>query len=188
MAGAFILVGIPGGAQSPDPPVAIEVTARPLAGFEVRDSLRRQFGLLEFRGGLVLSSSFRHFGGLSGLRVQADGARFIALTDKGWWFRGRLIYDGVRPAGIAETEMAPMLGADGRTLASRGWYDTESLTQDGGTLYVSIERVNQIVRFNYGKEGLLARGVPIAVPAGLKSLPNNKGLEALVIVPKGLPL
>jgi hypothetical protein len=84
--------------------------------------------------------------------------------------------------------MAPILGADGRPLAARGWYDTESIAQDGGTLYVGIERVHQIVRFNYGKEGLLARGRPIALPPGLRSLPPNRGIEALVFVPKGLPL
>jgi len=48
--------------------------------------------------------------------------------------------------------------------------------------------VHQIVRFNYGKEGLLARGRAIAVPPGMRSLPANKGIEALVFVPRGLPL
>src|SRR5262245_30493591 len=115
-------------------------------------------------------------------------AHFIALTDKGWWFRGRILYEGTRPSGIADAEMAPILGADGRPLAARGWYDTESIAEDGGTLYVGIERVHQIVRFNYGKDGLLARGQPIALPPGLRSLPPNRGIEALVFVPKGLPL
>src|SRR6516165_725844 len=103
-------------------------------------------------------------------------------------FRGRILYVGTRPSGIADAEMAPILGADGRPLAARGWYDTESIAEDGGTLYVGIERVHQIVRFNYGKEGLLARGRPIAQPPGLRSLPPNRGIEALVFVPKGLPL
>jgi hypothetical protein len=80
------------------------------------------------------------------------------------------------------------LGPDGRPLSVRGWYDTESIAEDGGTLYVGIERVNQIVRFDYGKDGFLARGVPIAVPPEVKRLPHNKGLEALVFVPAGLPL
>jgi hypothetical protein len=84
--------------------------------------------------------------------------------------------------------MAPILGADGHPLAARGWYDTESIAEDGGTLYVGIERVHQIVRFNYGKEGLLARGRAIALPPGMRSLPADKGIEALVFVPKGLPL
>jgi hypothetical protein len=84
--------------------------------------------------------------------------------------------------------MAPMLAGNGKPLTKRGWYDTESMTMNGGTIYVGIERVNRIVRFDYGKRGLKARAVPIAVPAGVSKLPNNKGLEALVFVPRGRPL
>ncbi|HEY7664441.1 MAG TPA: esterase-like activity of phytase family protein [Xanthobacteraceae bacterium] len=166
----------------------IELSTEPIAAFDVRDPSRRQFGLLEFRGGLVLRSRDRNFGGISAIRVAADGAHFIALSDKGWWFRGRLVYQGKRPSGIADAEMAPILGLDGRPLAARGWYDTESIAQEGGTLYVGIERVHQIVRFNYGKDGLLARGRPIPLPPELRSLPANRGLEALVFIPKGLTL
>src|SRR5215472_552811 len=190
-ASALLLALVSGDAQvspSAAPPVAIEVRAEPITAFDVRDPSLRQFGLLEFRGGLVLRSSDQHFGGISAIRVAPDGAHFIALTDKGWWFRGRILYKGTRPSGIADAEMAPILGADGRALAARGWYDTESIAEDGGTLYVGIERVHQIVRFNYGKEGLLARGRPIALPPGLRSLPPNRGIEAMVFVPKGLPL
>ena len=191
IASALLLTVISGDAQvspSATPPVAIEVRSEPITAFDVRDPSLRQFGLLEFRGGLVLRSSYEHFGGISAIRVAPDGAHFIALTDKGWWFRGRIVYEGTRPSGIADAEMAPILGADGRPLAARGWYDTESIAEDGGTLYVGIERVHQIVRFDYGKEGLLARGRPIALPPGLRSLPPNRGIEALVFVPKGLPL
>ena len=191
IASALLLVVIAGDAQvspSAAPPVAIEVRSEPITAFDVRDPSHRQFGLLEFRGGLVLRSSYEHFGGISAIRVASDGAHFIALSDKGWWFRGHSVYEGTRPGGIADAEMAPILGADGRPLAARGWYDTESIAEDGGTLYVGIERVHQIVRFNYGKEGLLARGRPIALPPGLRSLPPNRGIEALVFVPKGLPL
>jgi hypothetical protein len=191
LAGASSLIAAPGrasAAPAPEKPVAIDVQARPLAGFEVRDSSRRQFGALEFRGGLVLSSSFRHFGGISALKIQHDGASFIALSDRSWWFRGRLVYDGTRPVAIADAEMAPMLGPDGRTLAARGWYDTEALAQDGGTLYTAIERVHQIVRFNYGRDGLRARATPISVPPAFRSLPSNRGIESLVFVPRGLSL
>jgi hypothetical protein len=182
---------IPVSAQTPraaEPPVSIDVFAKPITAFDHRDATRRQFGLLEFRGGLVLTSSFRQFGGLSAIRVQADGAHFIAATDKGWWLRGRITYADTRPTGIVEAEMAAILGPDGRPLAARRWYDTESIAQDGGTLYVGIERVNRIVRFDYGKDGLTARGQPIDVPSGVRTLPNNKGLEALAFIPRGLPL
>jgi hypothetical protein len=190
LAAMLLVVAAPGAAQAPvaDPPVAIDIRAERLTAFDIRDPSRRQFGLLEFRGGLVLRATSRLFGGLSAIRVAADGAGFIAVTDKGWWLRGRIEYDESRPSGIADAEMAPILGPDGRPLAARGWYDTEAIAEDGGTLYVAVERVHQIVRFNYGRDGLLARGQPIAVPAAMRSLPANKGIEALVFVPKGRPL
>src|SRR5262249_56132569 len=103
----------------------------------------------------------------SGMRVAAKGEDFISLTDKGWWFRGRIVYDGTRPSGIADAEMAPILGADGRPLADRGWYDTESIAEDGGTLYVGIERVHQIVRFDYGRGGLPPGRGPRPGPPGV---------------------
>ena len=136
--------------RTPDPPTSIDIVAQRLPGFDHMDSTRRQFGLLEFRGGLVLTASFKQFGGLSAIRVQPDGANFIALSDRGWWLKGRIVYDGNRPSAIADAQMAPILGPDGLSLSSRGWYDTESIAQDGGTLYVGIERVNRIVRFDFG--------------------------------------
>jgi hypothetical protein len=73
-------------------------------------------------------------------------------------------------------------------LYARRWYDTESLAQAGGIVHIGIERVNRIVRLDYGKDGLLARAQPIEVPPAVRALPNNKGIEALVFVPRNLPL
>jgi len=170
------------------PPIAIQVRAEPITAFDPHDPLRQRFGQLEFRGGLILKSSYREFGGLSAIRIAPDGAQFISLSDHGRWFRGRLTYEGARPTGIADAVMAPILGPDGQALAAHGWHDTESIADDGGTLYVGIEGVNQIVRFDYGKDGLLARGQPIPVPPGIRTLPLNKGLEALVFVPRNQPM
>jgi hypothetical protein len=168
-------------------PVRVEIKAEPIDAFEPGESGRVRFGPLEFRGGLQLTSPYKDFGGLSALRLFADGANFISLTDKGHWLKGRIAYASGRPVGIQDAEMAPILGRDGRPLAARGWYDTESIAIDGGTLYVGIERVNRIVRFDYGRSGLLARGQPIAIPAGISSLPNNRGLECLEFIPRSTP-
>jgi hypothetical protein len=175
-------------ARPPEPPSKIEVRSRPITAFEPDNPARAKFGLLTFRGGIELTSPYRHFGGLSAIRVDPDGATFLAVSDKGYWLRGRIEYDGTRPVGIADAEMAPVLGPDGKTLASRGWYDTESIAQDGGIVWLGIERVNRIVRLNVGREGLLAHGHPIPVLPGIATLPHNKGLECLVFVPAGLPL
>ena len=171
-----------------EPPVKIAIRARIIQSFDAREPYRVLFGKLEFRGGLELSSDYQNFGGISGLSVTPDGERFLALTDRGRWLRGRIASIGDRPMRIEDAEMAPMLGADGRPLGARGWWDTESLTMDGGIAYIGIERVNQIVRFDIGRQGLQARGQPIPVPPGVKELPRNQGLEALAFVPRGLPL
>ncbi len=165
--GAILSTVAPAVAQSPrvaEAPVKIQVRAQPLAGFEPRDPSRRQFGALQFRGGIELTSSSKDFGGISAIRVAADGARFLAVTDKGRWLRGRILYRDGSPVGLDEVEMAPVLGPDGRPITARGWYDTEAIAEDGGTLYLGLERVHQILRFDYGKDGLGARGTPIAVP------------------------
>jgi hypothetical protein len=191
LVGAFALAAFSSAAQTPprvDPSVSIDLRVQRLSAFEIREPARRQFGHLEFRGGLVLRSTYRQFGGISALRVAADGTRFVAASDKGWWLRGRIVYDGTRPVDIVDAEMAPMLAADGRPISARGWYDTEAIAEDDGTLYVALERVHRIIRFNYGRDGLLARGQPITVPPAFRSLPSNRGIEALVLVPKGLPL
>lgn len=171
-------------------PRALKIEARPIASFDTRDASRMRFGALEFIGGLELTSTDKAFGELSALRLSPDGERFLSVSDKGRWFRGRIVYRDGKPAGIADAETAPILGADGAPLANRGWFDTESLAEDNGTLYVGIERVNQIVKFNYAKDGLLARGEPIETPDAIKSLPHNAGLETLVFVPRDskLPL
>jgi hypothetical protein len=193
-AAALLVLASGPGVAEPDkpriaePPVAVEVRARPIAAFEPRDPSRRRFGQLEFRGGIELTSPYKEFGGISAIRVGPDGARFLALTDQGRWLRGRIVYGGGRPTCLAEVEMAPILGADGKPLAARRWYDTEALALDGRTAYVGIERVHQIVRLDYGRHGLMARAQPIAVPPGMRQLPSNGSIEALEFVPKGLPL
>ena len=109
------------------PPSAtrVAVTANAIEAFDNREPSRTRFGALEFRGGLQLTSRTRYFGGISGLHVEPDGSRFVAVTDRGSWLRGRILYENGRPVGVADAEMAPLLGWDGKALAARGWFDAE---------------------------------------------------------------
>jgi hypothetical protein len=169
-------------------PVPVEVHARPIPSFDTRDRGRTRFGALEYRSGLILTSPFRGFGGLSGWRLDARGEQFISMSDKGTWFTGRIVYKGREMTGLADVEAAPMLGADGKPITARGWFDTEAIALDGALVYIGLERVNQILKFDFSKGGTRSRGEVIAVPPALRKLPYNKGLESLAVVPKGLPL
>lgn len=167
-------------------PASIDVNARPIPYFEPRDRSRVRFGRLVYRSGLVLTSPYRGFGGLSAWRFLDDkGERFLALSDQGAWFTGAIRYADGRMVGLDHVEAAPMLNSEGRPITEkRLWYDTESLARDGSTFYVGLERVNQIMRFDFAKGGTRARGEVIASPPAIRKLPPNKGLEALVFVPK----
>src|SRR5262245_57613206 len=56
-------------------PQPIQVSATALPHFQSSRPDVRRFGDLEYRGGLVLTSSSEHFGGWSGLVMGADGRR-----------------------------------------------------------------------------------------------------------------
>jgi hypothetical protein len=189
---AFVACFMPSSARAQAPavtaPVAVEVKSRPLEAFDLRDRTRRRFGELEFRSGLILTSSFKPFGGLSAFRVDPKGEGFIAMNDKGDWFTGRLAYSGKALAGLVDVKSAPMLGSDGKPITSKKMFDTESLAIDGTMLYVGIERSNRILRFDFRRGGIASPGEEIAVPPAFRRLPFNKGPEGLVFVTKGLPL
>jgi hypothetical protein len=167
---------------------SIEVNARPIASFDPNDRAHIRFGSLEYRSGLVLTSRFPGFGGLSGLRLDPKGERFISFSDKGTWFTGRIVYNGSEMTGLADVEAAPMLGPDGKPITTRGWFDSESIALDGSFVYIGLERVNQVLRFDFSKGFTRSRGEVVQMPVAAHKLPFNKGLEALVFVPKGMPL
>jgi hypothetical protein len=172
----------------PNVSTRIDIEATPIISFDNRDPSQTRFGDLEFRGGLALTSKNPVFGGISAIHVEEDGGRFIAITDRGSWLRGRIVYRDGKPAGITEAEIAPILGPDGKPLAARGWYDVEALTERDGMLYIGIERVEQIVRFDYRRDGLRARGQPINVPPDFKTFVYNKSLECLAAPQQRTPL
>jgi len=166
----------------------VEVNARPLTSFDLRDPSHVRFGSFQFCSGLVLTSPFRRFGGLSSLNLDAAGEKFVMASDKGDWFTGRFVYNGDALSGLADVTSSPMLDRDGRSFAAKGWFDSESLTFDGSVAYVGFERVNKIVRFDFVKGGILARGEEVPAPPDIATLPYNQGLESLVHIGSGYPL
>ena len=190
LCGAISLVyaqGAPAPAGS-DGPTKIDIRATRIDAFDPREPAKKQFGSLIFRGGLQLSSAHKQFGGLSSIRVAANGSNFLAISDRGFWLSGSITYQGESPTGIADGEIAPMLYSDGRPITARGWYDTEALAEDGGVAYVALERVHRILKFDYAKRGLLSRGTLVPTPPEMAKLQSNGGLECLQVMPKESPL
>jgi hypothetical protein len=168
--------------------IPIAVTARPIAAFEPRNPDKTRFGQLTFRSGLVLSGSHPRFGGFSGLWRGPDGRDLVAVTDNGFWMTGRLASRDGRLTGIESAELAPILGSSGRPLHRSRYYDTESLCIADGVAYMGVERTHDVLRFDWANEGVMARARIVPVPREVKRLPDNRGLEAIGVVPAGQPL
>ncbi|MFG1299535.1 esterase-like activity of phytase family protein [Xanthobacter sp. V3C-3] len=161
-------------------PEAITASARPLASFRPKDETRR-FGPLEFRGGLVLSSEFAGFGGISGFALENDG-RFLAVTDAGLFLSGHLDTEGDRPVGLSDVTAAALLDDQGRIQATRDRGDVESIAIGPDAVYVGMETINEIWRYPRAPLGEKGRVVPAPAIKGLK---RNLGVESLAYVPSG---
>lgn len=156
---------------------------------DLHDPSATRVGELEHLGGLALRSPDPRFGGLSGLLILDEGARFLAVSDRGFWVGGALLYDGRALAGAAAGFVVPMRDARGRALRGLG-ADAEGLARRPGvddTLWVSFEHRHRIVRYT-------GMGVPLAPPtevvvapafAGLADVEANAGLEAILFLDDG---
>ncbi len=168
----------------------IEVTARQLKSFERSSTSKRQFGKLEFRGGLVLSSSAKSFGGWSGLTIDPQGRQFIAVSDEGTWLSGTIDYDETAPKGISSARLGPTKALGGRTLDRKRDLDAEAVTLlDGnlkqGTLLIGFERNHRIGRFPVVDGSVQAPTGYLKSPPEARRMRMNKGFEAVAVMQGG---
>lgn len=172
--------------QLPDTIESIVVEARPIEHFVPGAPERRRFGALEWVGGLVLTSTYRGFGGLSALRfLDAEGRRFLAVSDAGLWLEGRIVTEGERPIAIRDARMAPLRDHNDRPIAGSWRGDAESLAIVGDDALVGFEALNQIRRFSLSPDVMRAVPTIVPVPPELGGLRRSRGLEALALVPPG---
>lgn len=170
--------------------VAIEASSVPV---ELRsaDPGDRRLGKLIYRGGISVVPNDDRFGGLSGFRVSADGAHFVSISDTGNWTTGALHYDDRGDlAGVSAISVSPLLGAEGQSLHGKEDGDAESLTfldpvLNAGDAFVGFERNHRVLRYDFAKDGVKARGVPVPLPEAIGELRNNSGLEVLATLADG---
>lgn len=164
-------------------------------GLHFEDPERTRVGRLSFLGSLELRSEDPRFGGLSSLQVSPDGARFLAVSDAGYWIGGLLDHQGDRVIGVRDVVIAPLLDLDGRPLAesSKEAGDAEAFAEiPGSGIIVSFEGRDARL-WHYGVSMTdYARPVtprplpmPLDVVREIKSLPWNGGIEAMTSLPGG---
>ena len=169
-------------------PETVPVTAHAIPHFRRGDEATKRFGALEFLGGIELRGRHHGFGGISSIRLRPDGQGFVAVTDTGDWITGRITEADGAPTGLADVTIAPILSQDGRRAKDVGLWDAESLALDGTMAFVGIEREHAILAFDITAAGgdiVKARGKPLPLPGHVRDWPENRGIEALGIVPGG---
>jgi hypothetical protein len=168
-----------------DASLALDVAPVPL---DPTDPSRSAVGPLRYFGGLWLSSADPRFGGLSDLRVSADGARLFAVSDCGRGFTASLSYDaGGRLTGVADGRLLELEGPAGGPLGV-GEGDAESLVLGEG-LVVGFEGRARVQ--SYARDpafGGPAQPLPLPSPPGMGACGRNGGLETMVETADGLRL
>ena len=169
---------------------SIEIQARELKSFDRELPERREFGRLEWRGGLVLSSLASAFGGWSGLVLDADGGRLLAISDSGTWMSAGLIYRGAKPVGLRDAKVGPVLGLGGKRLARARDRDSEALTlAEGslarGTVLVAFEDNHRIGRFRVDETGVSAPLNYLELPPKARRMKSNTGFESVAVLQGG---
>lgn len=136
-----------------------------------------------FVGRHVWSEADRAFGGFSGLELTPDGTGFVALSDRGTLWTGRLRRDASGAvAGVSDVR-GPVRLRDraGEPLASLD-SDAEGLAlAPDGAILVSFEGNHRIAR--YAEPGAASELLPR--PEAFGAMQRNSGLEALAVGPDG---
>ena len=159
---------IPGGIQ------AIQIQARKIENFKLP---AHQGMRLEWMGGLDLFSGAKGFGGFSALALGKDGREVTAVSDAGLWLRFDLETNGEIPIGVKNASLAPLLDAQGKSMAGQPRGDAESLAIFNGEAFVGFERVISIWRYPLGREGLQVIPAAVPVPIEVRQLRRLRGLE-----------
>ncbi len=176
LAAMAVLPAAPSAAES------IVVAAHPVA-LNPEDASQTRVGKLRFRGGIALTSDDPRFGGLSALGISRDGRRMVALSDHGYRFGARLVYDADgRLVGVRDTDIGAMGGLDGQALRGKRDRDAESMAPGArGEIIVAFERNHRLWRYFPGR----ATPEPLPPPDQLRDAPFNGGIEALALLADG---
>ena len=154
--------------------------------FDQINPKNKRFGRLTWRGGLVLDSKHKKFGGYSGIALTNKGAKLIAVSDQGTWLQATLSYKNNMLTGINRTRIGPLRKKSGKALRKKKKADAEDIAiwKNGRGVYalISFERKHRIGRFPLSANGIAKPFSYMKIPKGVFKTTKNKGMEAITIL------
>ena len=141
-------------------------------------------GELEFISGISVSSEDDRFGGLSDLSVSTE-SNMIAISDKGDRIIARLQHDRSGALiGLANGDISRLRTPKDKPLKGKKKSDAEGLARTSNGYFISFEHKHRI-RFYPGHDPAIHPAEKVSPPKGLKKMPDNGGLESLVVTGDG---
>ena len=122
------------------------------------------------------------FGGISGITLSENGENFVLLSDKSFFFKGKIIRDNLNKIiDLKILEKGQLSSSKGEILTGKN-IDSESIVKiDKNGYYISFESNNRIMYH----ETLKSPGKFIPKHSDFDKLLYNDGIEALAIKENG---
>jgi len=164
----------------------ITVTAAPVP-LNPSDPQQTRVDSLEYVAGLELTSPAPEWGGYSGMVMSDDGNVILAVSDVGHWLRLELRHDADgKLMGVGAARTGPLLDEAGQPVSGKEWSDAEAIaTAPDGTFIVAFERNHRLWRYASVEGALGGPAQPVEIPAEISALPENSGIEALLVDAQG---
>jgi hypothetical protein len=195
LAGAASVIGAPligrGAAAAQGEPEPIEIEAQPILSFtRTTHPGTSSAAALTFRGGVQLQSPASEFGGWSGLIMEEDGSRLLAVSDRGSWLSADVGYDHGRVAALRAARLGTLRSADGEPLRGKRQQDAEAVALlagnlTRGSLLIAFERQHRIGCFPVRDGEVLTPTHDLKLPAEARRMRPNQGIEALAVLRAG---
>ena len=137
---------------------------------------------LNLFGSKILTYEDQDFGGISGLTISENGENFVFLSDKSFFFKGKIIRDNLNKiVDLKILDKGQLSSSKGEILTGKN-IDSESIVKiDKSGYYVSFESNNRIMYH----ETLESPGKFIPKHSDFDKLLFNDGIEALAIKENG---
>ncbi len=142
---------------------------------------------LTFLGGLIVTSSEKRFGGLSGIDMLDHDTAFI-VGDRGVYVRMRMVHDNGWLVGLSDGEIGSLFPA-GKVEKDIGDAEDVALAPDDRNKGVLVRerQANAMLAFHL-ENGRPVDFIPIRVGADNRILRSNQGLESVAYPPAASPL
>ena len=170
-------------------PQEIEISGTPFA-FDRSDPARRDFGRLEWLGGLIISAKSEFFGGYSDLIVSPDNDDLLTISDSGSWLSAKLTTKNGKLAGIGNARVGALTQKDGKPLQRRGDRDAEALVALGhggieGRYLIGFESRHRIEEYAFEKGKFRGPLGSRVLPRELRRMDRGQGLEGMALLRGG---